>query len=200
MQDADRRTSLIVAAGVLLLHLLAVRALIGSAPATWLRPQPSSSEQRSIDVTFISRPRIVPDEDATIHRSPQELIEAQARGAGSGVAAPRRSTAGPDAIETTPALDLRVQEAPMPLPASRDPPFEWRIAIEPRRTRFADTWVPEGDAIAQARFRSKVVGAALGLFGGPSRRCSEVEHRLRQPDCLPPDHDDDEALRDFVNR
>jgi len=100
-------------------------------------------------------------------------------------------------------LDLRVPvvfAAPRPRPARGA--FERPPALEVERTRFATAWVPEGDALRQASFHSAAVGVLTGAFGGPPRRCSEIERRLRKPDCLPLHgvEDDDEATRRRLDR
>lgn len=83
------------------------------------------------------------------------------------------------------ALDLHVRE-----PSSSSTRFDSRDVftrspgVDARRTRFEHAWAPSGNVLEQARFRSKAAGVALGLFGGPPRKCSEVERRLRKPDCI----------------
>lgn len=85
--------------------------------------------------------------------------------------------------QTVRPLDLHVPGVDIVPPRGRG--LDRAPSLEPRPTRFSRAWMPEGDALEQASFRSPAVRAALALFGGPPRRCSEVERRLRRPDCLP---------------
>ncbi|HZX79990.1 MAG TPA: hypothetical protein VFE72_03430 [Lysobacter sp.] len=109
------------------------------------------------------------------------------------------ASAGP-ASPTRP-LDLRLPAPPATDAFARRDPFERAPPIDARTTRFEKAWVPAGDALRQAGFRSRAVGVALGLFGGPPVRCSEVDRRLRKPGCLPlhGQDDEDEALRRSVD-
>lgn len=151
-----------------------VEAARRRSPATSTPPRNESAS--AIDVT-----------GAPAGRSREaRAIEAESSGwpAGGAPDAPRHAV-----------LDLTVRD-PAPLqPRARDAQ-EWlerKRVMDPRTTRFEKAWVPAGNALEQARFRSPAVNAALGLFGGPPRRCSEVERRLRVADCLPLDADDGEA-------
>ncbi len=104
-------------------------------------------------------------------------------------ASPLRDTpadARDDSSSTGPAaLDLHVRERSSSSTRvdTRDV-FERRPGVDARRTRFEHAWAPSGNVLEQARFRSKAAGVALGLFGGPPRKCTEVERRLRKPDCI----------------
>ncbi|WP_133478326.1 hypothetical protein [Cognatilysobacter segetis] len=93
-------------------------------------------------------------------------------------------------------LDLRLPDMAASTAEARNP-LERAPAVEARPTRFAQAWVPEGDALRQASFRSAAVGVAAAAFGGPPRRCKEVERRLRKANCLPlhGGEADDEVLR-----
>lgn len=99
-------------------------------------------------------------------------------------------------------LDLHVPESALSPPAARADAFDRPPALETRTTRFERAWMPAGNALEQASFRSAVVRGALGLFGGPPRRCSEVERRLRKINCLPlhGQEQEDEVLRRSVDR
>lgn len=92
-------------------------------------------------------------------------------------------------------LDLRLPDAG-PVVAPRDP-LRRAPALDARGTRFARAWVPDGNAMEQAAFRSPAVAVAMGLFGGPPKKCTEVERRLRVANCLPlhGQEADDELLR-----
>lgn len=155
----------------------------------------------AIRIEFITRPRAArPEQDRALAPEP-------ARASSSTAQPPRwmrtRRAAGDD-VDTSlspkhdaPALDLHVREhPPAPLFQPRDA-FARRPVIDARRTRFQHAWAPAGNVLDQARFRSKSAAVVLGLFGGPPRRCSEVERRLRKPDCLPASADeiDDEILQ-----
>ena len=181
-----------------------VHTLIGiwlSRPVTATRA--SANDDVALQVEFIQRP------EAREQRQ-RRLVAALARTARGGrQARPNMAQAPIFADDERPAvareragaarMDLRPPETHAPF-QHRDP-FEREAPIAAHRTRFEQAWVPAGDALQQARFRSKAVGTALSLFGGPHRHCSEIERRLRRPDCLPLHGQDaqDEALRRSVD-
>lgn len=173
--------------------------LVHASIATWLlRLQwpvaVSRGEDEALQVEFIHRPRLAPASRAGAtaarprvaraaplrpERSARSSLVVEAPPSTAGANASRNGLEPPRAGR---ALDLRLPDAPVP--AATPDPFERKALMEPRGTRFERVWAPAGNALDQARFRSKLVGGALGLFGGPPRRCGEIERRLRKPDCL----------------
>ncbi|MFZ5656858.1 MAG: hypothetical protein ACOY37_07365 [Pseudomonadota bacterium] len=148
----------------------------------------------AIDVEFIRRtaPARLPmpgAESARVARGTQPragAIETTASSDAGDAGAARSVAPAASAIEGPHAprpLDLSLPPAAHEARTRRA--FERAFSIDVRPTRFERHWVPDGNALEQASFRSPVVAAALGLFGGPPRRCSEVERRLRRADCLP---------------
>jgi hypothetical protein len=175
---------------------------------------PGQADAASIEVVFLHR-AAVPDlrtrPVASAARRPSQARTSASTPLHMEVhasEAARDSTARHAPLELSVAvarsrLDLSVRD---PVPAGRIEReatvwIERERVLNPRTTRFGRAWVPAGNAIEQARFRSAAVNAALGLFGGPPRRCTEVEHRLRVHDCLPLDADeaDTEALRRAID-
>ncbi|HEY4583087.1 MAG TPA: hypothetical protein VIG88_09510 [Lysobacter sp.] len=194
MADRDRWSSALAWAVVALVH-----ALIGvwlARPVT--SPRAPADDDVALQVEYIRR-TAVEKRVAGGRRSGSDHRPAHARAVAGAPApmSPRAESADP--LAGVRDLDLRLPEAPVV--TTRRDHFERRAPLDANTTRFERAWVPAGDALVQARFRSKAVGTALGLFGGPSRRCSEVERRVRRPDCLPlhGEEDDDEAPRRSVD-
>ena len=105
------------------------------------------------------------------------------------------STSTASTAQAARPLDLSVRLPPVDpratATAPEDRPWLHRDrALDPRTTRFERSWVRAGNALEQAGFRSAAVGVALGAFGGPPKRCTEVERRLREINCLPLDADE----------
>ena len=186
-----------------------VVAIVHTLVGVWLArpvttPRASADDDVALQIEFIQRPeareqrqrRLVEVLTRTQHGGRQSRRSAAQAPASADGEHP--AVAGQRAAESA-VIDLRPPEPHAPF-QPRDP-FERRAPIDARRTRFEQAWVPAGDALQQARFRSKAVGTALGLFGGPPRHCSEIERRLRRPDCLPLHGQDaqDEALRRSVD-
>jgi hypothetical protein len=94
-----------------------------------------------------------------------------------------------------PVFDLHVPER-LPTLAPRDP-LRRHASMDAASTRFDAHWAPAGNVLEQAAFRSPAAGIAIHAFGGPPRRCTEIERRRRRPDCLPltGQGDEDERLR-----
>lgn len=157
------------------------------APATESRPVDAATRGRA-------RARTAP--------STRPHVDADAIGAVDDATA-RRVAIAPAVSRRRLDLDLSVREPPTTGRVQHEPRawMERDRVMDPRTTRFERAWVPAGNAIEQARFRSPAVNAALGLFGGAPRRCTEVERRLRVRDCLPLDADegDTEALRRSID-
>ncbi|WP_462115667.1 hypothetical protein [Lysobacter xanthus] len=89
-------------------------------------------------------------------------------------------------------LDLTVPSLPERADAEPRAPFERTASRGHEPTRFDRAWMPAGTALEQGAFHSAVVRAPLALFGGPPRRCTEVERRLRRINCLPLHGEDEE--------
>lgn len=174
--------------GVLLVHA-AMFAALARMPPPYVG---AGDADAAIDVEFI--PRALPSplrmpgvEPARIERAthpPVHAMTASPDGTDAGAPVPvaPASTAVEDGSAARP-LDLSLPPATHARRTLHA--FDRPIVIEARPTRFERHWVPDGNALEQASFRSPAVAAALGLFGGPPRRCSEVERRLRRADCLP---------------
>lgn len=92
-------------------------------------------------------------------------------------------------VAERPTLDLRVPSNGMEDVAVPRDAFARETELPGRATRFERNWAPAGTALDVASWRSPMVRAAIGLFGGPPRKCDEVERRLRVPDCLPDESD-----------
>ncbi|AXK71732.1 hypothetical protein DWG18_05110 [Lysobacter sp. TY2-98] len=173
-------------AAIALVATIVLQIALGFA-VLQLRPQVTVAvDDDAIRIEFLARPkhRVAP-EDAVIARAPGASAGSKVTRLMDRVAvgiAPRAEMAAP--VPEPHALDLHVQD---PASAPRFEPrevFARRPALDARVTRFERAWAPPGTVLEQARFRSKALGAALGLFGGPARHCTEVERRLRKPDCL----------------
>lgn len=197
MKTCMRCTEVAVALGVVAFHAWALHLLAGVELRTLAHAGRLAPEATALLAEFIP----VPPKRA---RTPITATNARTRSeapptavAATQGAPARRSADDSLAVETTSAggraqaLDLSVRERPDPFPAAvhsgafaRPPP------LDARTTRFEQAWIPAGTAVDQARFRSQAVRLALGLFGGPPRRCDEVERRLRRVDCLPADEDE----------
>lgn len=93
----------------------------------------------------------------------------------AGTAAPRRP------------LDLSVPEPMEPTVFDRPDPFASRATLDPRRTRFADDWATDGDAIEKLKEDSVVARTLLGLFGGRDS-CTDKAIRERRSDCVGADY------------
>lgn len=190
----------LVLASVLLLHVAIAYWLIG------FRIAPHSTQDSGATpllVTFIRRPGNSMQEGVrrdplpvTMPRRPPKLMMTNASSEGSAAhitrpVEPLPKRASPKApLPAT--LDLHVREDERFQRISAVPPGLHR---EPERytalvrTRFARAWVPQGNALRSAGWRNPVLGLALGAFGGPPVHCSEVERRLRKPNCLNEDAD-----------
>jgi hypothetical protein len=197
--DGDRSDRVAALAATLLAHVLIV-ALI-----TPMRSRgPASAPDEVLPVEFVPRRERVssaPVKAAEPRRSKEPTLDGDEAETSrtrvplghANASAPLPST---NASETRQPLDLTVHD-PTAHPTTPRDAFARPAPLESKPTRFAQAWVPDGTAIEQTRFRSPAAAVALGLFGGPPRRCTEVERRLRMPDCLPlhGQEADDEALR-----
>ncbi|MGY3264939.1 hypothetical protein [Lysobacter sp. HA35] len=190
MERTERRDRLVALVLAALAQLAFVVMLLRLVPMANVR----ATKDDALVVEYLPRKERVPiarevasDEIASFvtarHRhAAQVTVEFDAR----RVPAARDSEKG--ATVAAP-LDLRVPEPPPVTDhfATREklraPP------IDARRTRFADSWQGGGTLLDEARARSGVVRIATSLFGGPPRHCSEVERRLRKPNCLPEPED-----------
>lgn len=216
MRDVEGHRERLAAAVVsALVPALAVMGLV-RLPVPGLVGAGRRAADASIEVVFLRRPRAP---TGTARPAPQGMRERTgassalfARGRSSLRAHEGRRVDGgshplPADGVASPAgifgLDLTVRDPAEVKAAGRQTRggFERERPMDPRTTRFERAWVPAGNALEQARFRSAAMDAALGLFGSPPRRCSEVERRLRVLDCLSldPDEADDEALRRSID-
>lgn len=202
MRTEERNWAPLVALAVLLLHGLALDALVRWQP-TAARPSglPHIEATDAIDIQFILRVRHAAG-DARQRVPASEPVSIDTRADLSNIVDGTPNEVRAPASESVPVsrgveaanapLDLTVRER-LDVPETRDGDSRWlepRSPIEMQRTRFDATWTPDGDAVAQARHRSAAVRALTGLFGGPPRRCTEAERRLRLMDCLPLDADE----------
>lgn len=217
MDQSERNTRIGVALGVVLLHACGVRALLTFDVRTRGAWSPVHADAAAVVIEFIpasrarmrSSGRAVPPAPAARGARPVQAPRATVLSFADVADAGRKDAQGGDddrdgnsSGPPSQPLDLRIPETTSgAFTASERAWLERAPALDPRRTRFARAWVPAGTAIDQARFRSPALDAALGLFGAPPRRCSEVERRLRLPDCLALDADaaDLEALRRSVD-
>jgi hypothetical protein len=203
MQRQEGRVKAYVALLVLATHAWLLHGMLQMRVDPWIAAPKQAVVDASLAVEFVFRRRSA----APVDRAPSTGGDAEplsARRAASHAAGGNHRTgavmqAGA-ALSQAPAtrpLDLTVHAEPAHAFGTRRHWLERKPAIDARRTRFDDAWAPAGNALEQARFRSPAVRVALGLFGGPPRRCNEVERRLREPDCLPHDNDepDPETLR-----
>lgn len=195
-----------IALGVVLAHVLLVHALIAWRPSAG-RAGATAETSDAIDVVFVSRRSrmAVPAADGA---PPAEAGNRRA-GRRTFTATPgdRERAAGVAVLEHAPLgarapLDLTVPVPQSPTPTGADDWLERPAALDSRKTRFDRAWVRDGTALEQAGQRSRVVGALLGAFGGPPRRCTEVERRLRGINCLPlhGGEEADEHLRRALDR
>ena len=199
--ERDGAASAVAWATVIALHAV-VFAWLTRAPV--FSPG-SNTDDDALRVEFIVRPAERPSlrgqgRDVATQRTarrPRDLVTAgtDAPPTVASIRARAQPFANAAAAATDGArnrLDLRVPEGPVRI--AKDP-FAREAAIEVRGTRFERAWAPDGDVLVQARFRSRAARIALGLFGGPPRRCDEVDRRLRKPDCLALSADEEEAER-----
>ncbi|WP_145985514.1 hypothetical protein [Marilutibacter maris] len=84
-------------------------------------------------------------------------------------------------------LDLSVPERREPIGFDRPDPLASRASLDPRRTRFADDWATDGDAVEKLKEDSRVARTLLGLFGGRDT-CTEQAIRERRDDCVGADY------------
>lgn len=187
-------------------------ALVHLAIGEWLLHWRTAGDSIVIDealqVEFVVRrasARAVPDFKGVRRQRAERVGRAQVVQAPRDAAGPSRPALDATAQhEVDPGdartLDLRVPEGEPP-PVVLDP-LQRAPALEFTDTRFSHAWVPAGNALQQAGFRSRAVGVALAAFGGPPRRCTEIERRLRRPNCLQlhGQEADDEALRAAADR
>lgn len=218
MQVSDRTVARVAMVLSALLHGVILAMLVHPPVATHTSAGADAGQGDALQVVFIMRG---PQPPAAPRREADDAARAKGVAIGSDVVtSPPRVERGVDAgldaqagatrAAATGIVDRAVLDIALPEPRNRPPGaaapvrgwLERPIALEPATTRFERAWVPAGDAIAQARFYSPAVDAALGLFGRPPRRCGEVERRLRGPDCLTldPDEADTEALRRRLDR
>ncbi|GAB1596135.1 hypothetical protein [Lysobacter claricitrinus] len=174
---------------------LALTALVQAAFVLMLvRFVPASRVAAAVDdalvVSYVPRRRT--DQETSTVRAPEvqprvASLSAQRRHrSGNRSSSSVSGTSVDDDFDAAPApLDLRIPEPPT-FPdhfATREHRTDPSINV--RTTRFADAWRGGGTLLDEARARSGIVRIATSLFGGPPRHCSEVERRLRKPDCLP---------------
>ena len=183
--------------------VLAVQAMT----AAWLvrlhPPIDTGDEADALIIEFVRRPEVHASAARAVSPRAHVAHEQAAReipGRRRRVAdvPERNAEPEPEAAKAPLDLNIPVQDS---LPARNRDAFDRASPIEPRRTRFDAVWVPDADALRQAAFRSPAVGVVTDLFGGPPRRCSEVERRLRKANCLPlhGQEAEDERLRRGLN-
>lgn len=195
-----------IALGVVLAHVLLVHALIAWRPSAG-RAGATAETSDAIDVVFVSRRSRVAVPAAAVVRSAEAGSHRTSRRTFTTTPGDRERAAGVAVREHAPArarapLDLTLR-VPQSSPSSgADDWLERRAALDSGKTRFDGAWVRDGTALEQAGQRSRVVGALLGAFGGPPRRCTEVERRLRGINCLPlhGGEEADEHLRRALDR
>ena len=182
MGHADRRDAAAAWFAVLVVQVIT---------AAWLArlhlPIDAGNEADALIIEFVRRPEV----HAAPARGVLPRAHVEREAAGREVPGSRRyesevsdRKAQPQPAASNAPLDLHVPVQD-PLPAPNRAAFERASPIETRGTRFDAVWAPDADALRQAAFRSPAVGVVTGLFGGPPRRCSEVERRLRKANCLP---------------
>ena len=194
--DREGRRESVVA----LLVVVTVHATVAAWLAGWrVRQAPAHAKTHAEDallVEFVVRAEhsnVVTRTPAASHARPRPASPAQDDPAMHGLTddAASLSRHGADAQEHTAsaALDLQLPQLPVSAPVVERGASEPSSDLPGRPTRFERQWVQDGNALDAASWRSPVVRAALGLFGGPPRKCDEVERRLRRPDCLPDEED-----------
>jgi hypothetical protein len=205
----ERNIQAVVVLAVAALHVTGVYMLARLDAAAWRRAVERDGEA-PLDVEFVRVPaRAFSASPAggvasvAAGRRLRMPTKVRARAPTAGNARARPAVAPAEASRAAAGrLDLTLRHPTVP--AGERDPDTWlqRVpALDPRTTRFDAAWVPAGSAPEQARFRSRAARVALGLFGGPPRRCSESERRLRMPACLPlhADELDAENLRRSVD-
>lgn len=184
--------------GIALLAVIAVHVGIGSWLGSWRLVDASHAQRDDMSdaliVEFVVRQRTPPTATRRsalqVHSDPPLRANRPASGAGADT---KPSADGSEGIRTEPAggttLDLRLPAASVTLGTAPGQVVEREVRLPGRSTRFERQWAPSGDVIEAASWRSPVIRTALGLFGGPPKKCDEVERRLRRPDCLPDEAD-----------
>ncbi|WP_460833288.1 hypothetical protein [Lysobacter humi (ex Lee et al. 2017)] len=176
---------------------LSIVVAVHIAIAGWLRnlhvsDVPSHARDDALIVEFIVPKRPVRAEVRGVMSPIAGDRKPEVRGRASSAEASRtaagRATVAGEPMEAA-ALDLRLPDAPLTVAPAPGGIVERAVRLPSRATRFEQNWAPDGNALDAASWRSPIVRGALGLFGGPPRKCDEVERRLRRPDCLP-DEDD----------
>lgn len=203
-----RGTESAVAVGVILLHALGLYVLTRLDAAVWYSAAHESRREHRLEVEFIEVPARrraarMPMAVALRANGAKALRHSDALQVMTAAARPAQALAASERVSAQPAeLDLSVRD---PLGSSqagqRDAWLDRPPALDPGTTRFASAWAPDGTALEHARFPSKAVDIALGLFGGPPRTCNEVDRRLRKPDCISQDAEalELEALRRSID-
>lgn len=195
MGDRMRDERLWAALVVLLLHVACSAWLLNFDPGRRVPVARRALPEEAIQVVYLAR-------SAPPVASPAPV---------KNIAVRSRKDAGPEVVlasrahrdAATAAIDGLLDTNPQPrlqldlaLPsrytaieiASRDALAD-RGVIERHTSRFEKSWKPQGNLWTQLAWESKIAGTILSAFGGPPRRCTEVEKRLRKPDCLPDDYE-----------
>lgn len=176
---------------VLVFHLAALAWLLNFVPEQRVTgTRLAGDEEEAIQIVFVVRPApaVVPAEPALARPSRRD----GALQAVTVVARPDSAATVPEPADTPtkhPRLDLSLPLAQREVVIPSRDVLADRGAIRYEATRFAGSWKPEGNALTELAWKSKVADVVLSAFGGPPRRCTEVEKRLLKPYCLPDAHE-----------